>query len=704
MTQRTIHSGMTRFLFIALCLFTGSTTGFSQDLFTQKATSTGNIGVSFSNTGVFGNAFNANFQKGMPSLEYPLGSGIEHIFEGGLWVGARVGSEARVSTAAAGEDANGYGAGDEGYEFTVDTINTQIVERSSLQDSRFASPLAISHQDFVTWYTDRRVTIPGPNTPITNHTKPIGLAVRQESYAWSFAFTDFFVIVTYHITNESADTLRDVYTGIWTDFVVRNVKVTAPRGSAFFSAHGNGVIDSLASQYAFDANGDIGFTDSYVALSYLGTFYQNQLINRKTDPGHKLNYQYWGFRGADPASLSPINDAERYLRMSTSMTEADIQVKYTKAGNRSAMMAAGPLASVAPGESFEVVFAIVCAKKTGFEAAALDKPEQKVDLITNIGWARSTFQGEDVNNNGVLDPGEDANNNGILNRYIVPTPPNSPRIKVVPGDRMVSLYWTKASEQSVDPISNLRDFEGYRIFKTDLGDELDLTRSLNDQLKLVAQFDLAGNPWGFNTGLETSGAFSNLTASPVTFEGDTTRYHYRYDFPGLKNGWMYNFAVTAFDRGDEVKRIPPLESPVRASSLPAFPGTMPNEKFVNGDPFVYPNPFYVKARWDGAGDVNHRIQFANLPSKATVTIFTISGDKVFSFDHDGTPDSGNRTKWFDTFGARTSGNWQATFTGGEYGWNLVSTGNQNIASGLYLFTVEDKDSGDVKTGKFVIIN
>lgn len=687
-----------------LCLSGLTATG--QDLFQQKATNTGNIGITFSNNGIFGNGFNANFQKGMPSLEYPIGSGIEHIFEGGLWIGAKIGNEIKVSTSAAGEDANGYGAGDSGYEFTVNESKPTIIERSSLPESKAASPLAISHQDFVTNFTDKLTYIPGitPQVKITDHQKPIGVDVQLETYAWSFAFTDFFVIMNYTITNNGTDTLKDVHTGVWTDFVVRNVKVTAPRGSSFFAAHGNGVIDSLDTQYAFDSNGDIGFTDSYVALSYLGTFYRNKFVNRKTESNHKVNYQYWGFKGADPASLAPSNDAERFARMSTTMTETDIQKTYTKPGNRSALLSTGGLSTVAPGESFQVIFAISCAKKTGIEPASLDKPEQKKDLITNIGWAKSTFQGEDLNNNGILDSGEDANGNGKIDRYIVPTPPNSPRVKVVPGDRSITVYWDDRAEKSVDPISNKMDFEGYKIYKTDLGDELNLTTGLSDQLKLVAQYDLDGNKFSYNTSLRSSGNFYNLKANPVQFEGDTVKYMYKYVFDGLKNGWMYNFSVTAFDQGDEVKRIPELESPLKTSSRLAFPGTLANSKFTNGEPFVYPNPFYVKAKWDGEGDVNHRIQFANLPAKAKVTIFTLSGDRVYSFTHEGSMDNGNRTKWFDTYGARTSGEWQANSTGGEHSWNLISTGNQNISTGLYLYTVEDLTNDEIKTGKFVIIN
>jgi hypothetical protein len=54
----------------------------------SKFTNVGNIALSVSNFGVYGNALLNLTQPGhQPSCEYPIGSGIEHIFQGGLWVG-----------------------------------------------------------------------------------------------------------------------------------------------------------------------------------------------------------------------------------------------------------------------------------------------------------------------------------------------------------------------------------------------------------------------------------------------------------------------------------------------------------------------------------------------------------------------------------------------------------------------------------------
>ena len=42
-------------------------------------------------------------------------------------------------------------------------------------------------------------------------------------------------------------------------------------------------------------------------------------------------------------------------------------------------------------------------------------------------------------------------------------------------------------------------------------------------------------------------------------------------------------------------------------------------------------------------------------------------------------------------------------SGGEHAWDLLSDHQQAIATGLYLYTVEDKSTGNIKIGKFLII-
>src|SRR5690242_17685235 len=49
-----------------------------------KITDANRVGLTVTNYGFFGNNFNSR----SPSLEYPLGSGFEHLSRAGLWIGA----------------------------------------------------------------------------------------------------------------------------------------------------------------------------------------------------------------------------------------------------------------------------------------------------------------------------------------------------------------------------------------------------------------------------------------------------------------------------------------------------------------------------------------------------------------------------------------------------------------------------------------
>ena len=72
------------------------------------------------------------------------------------------------------------------------------------------------------------------------------------------------------------------------------------------------------------------------------------------------------------------------------------------------------------------------------------------------------------------DTTEDVIANGEIDRYILPTPPSPPKLKVIPADKKVTLLWNNDSENSVDFISKTKDFEGYRVYRSFLGNDLSL--------------------------------------------------------------------------------------------------------------------------------------------------------------------------------------------------------------------------------------
>jgi hypothetical protein len=211
----------------------------------------------------------------------------------------------------------------------------------------------------------------------------------------------------------------------------------------------------------------------------------------------------------------------------------------------------------------------------------------------------------------------------------------------------------------------------------------------------VAEYDKAGNALFYDTDFA-----SVRLGTPVTFEGDTTRYYYKYTFDKVLNGWQHAIAVTAFDEGDQVNNLESLESAPLANMVRAFPGKPGNDGFENGDPFVYPNPYYAGASWEGAStfEEDRKIMFANLPSNCDVRIYTVAGDLVDHFDHSQAY-NGDDIRWFGTY----SDSENTQFAGGEHAWDLLSKDNQIIARGIYLFSVKDLSSGKIFKGKFVVV-
>ncbi|MFH2032925.1 MAG: hypothetical protein ABIJ40_20210 [Bacteroidota bacterium] len=657
----------------------------------SKYTSAGNIGMTITNFGTLGHGF--SLWPEQPSCEYPIGSGIEHLFDGGLWIGGFLSDNAQGSNkrgpfvTTASVDASSVSNRGGGFEFT-NRPESKIIERSSLIDSKFFSPLAVSHQDFVCDFVDTNRTLEN-NELIVDHS-PLGVAVRLESYAWDFSFANFFVILNYWVKNVSNKHIDSIYVGLWNDTVVRNTNITSPRtGSSFFNKGGNGYNDSLKIAYEFDATGDVGFTDSYIGVQLLGT----------SAPYKDENFVCWQFRNTTSTSFfAPQDDNQRYKKMHGYFGEnqkygTEISASVLKQpSNRSMLFTAGDFPSLAPGDSMNVTFAFVAAKKTGSDLPSLDTDYQKSELFLNAGWAIRAYNGEDRNANGILDEGEDSDGNGKITRYILPSPPVTPKTKVIPENNKVTIYWDKRSENSIDPISGKKDFEGYRLYRTNAGYDLTQSQNILSSMIKLAEFDSAGNTIGYNSG------FSAVEMSePMIFPGDITEYWYKFEIDNLLNGWQYTYSVTSFDEGDSDNGLESLESGVLASAQRVLPGTPPTSD-NSVEVGVYPNPYYGNAFWDGNSERLRKIYFYNLPAECEITIYTLSGDIVKRLHHNQLS-NGSNTRWFETFAKDGT----QKMSGGEHAWDLVTEDDQAIATGLYLFSVKDNGNGNMKTGKFLVI-
>jgi hypothetical protein len=92
---------------------------------------------------------------------------------------------------------------------------------------------------------------------------------------------------------------------------------------------------------------------------------------------------------------------------------------------------------------------------------------------------------------------------------------------------------------------------------------------------------------------------------------------------------------------------------------------------------VVPNPFnYHQAnRWSGE---RNRVTFANLTSHCTIRIFTVNGDLIKTFRHKSESST-------------------------EHWAPILTDDNVYPAPGVYVYVVEDNDTGAKETGKFIIV-
>ncbi len=671
----------------------------------SKFTSVGNIGITITNYGVIGDGFREQSPTDQPSCIFPRGSGIEHLFAGGLWVGANTPTGIRVTTGAFNTASLGAGASSN-FEYTnTAELSDLVSERSSIPDNKFFSTEAVSHQDFIADFSDTNVFVPGTSIPIPNH-QPIGIGVHLETYAWNFPFADAFVIFNYEITNVVEDTLKDVYVGLWADLVVRNTNILPPRvGAPFYQDVGVGFVenDSVDMIYAFEY-GESNYTqaDSYVSIAYLGAEPQS---NDNTY-NFEATYNWWLFSGGiEDWERAPADEGSRYQRMQESISDLNFNtLRGNLPGNYMNLISTGPFEEIAPDSTINVVFAITCGKKSGTRPPRQDDELARRNLNTNVSWAYKAYHGEDSNRNGILDYAgtdstEDVNGNGTLDRYVLPTPPAVPRMKVLPGNGKVSILWDKSAEGSIDLISKLRDFEGYRVYRSFIGNDISSSGVLSSMQK-IREFDLRDGLF-YDTGLEEiemDEPIIEVGKDPQTGLIDTIEYYYKIEVDNLHNGWQYAFAVSSFDSGDASLELPSLESSKLTNAVIVSPGTPANPPQEEREIGVYPNPYRVNALWDGSFERERKLFFYNLPKNSEVRIYTLAGDFVDSFIHHGESYRGEGIQWYEKF---AEGN--TIFPGGEHAWDLVSRMDQALATGLYLFTVKDLDSGDVHKGKFVII-
>ena len=335
-------------------------------------------------------------------------------------------------------------------------------------------------------------------------------------------------------------------------------------------------------------------------------------------------------------------------------------------------------------------------------------------------------------------------------RYQGFTPPTRPTVHAETGQGEVRLYWNNHAEQSRDVVTGYADFEGYKIYRSldggqtwggaddmiyntdgifvgwrpyqqfDLSameDSLHCAYTNNDDCERQEQrgHGISGEdpyyPWfslGENTGFDPI-RLDNIKI----INGDTMKYVY-IDLD-VTDGIEYTYSVVAYDMGVEPPFMtrfidvgngqyeaivdtnysnpdqwanPEGYAAIENSKgttildrnfVQVYPGVVPRDDLESVG--VVPNPYIVRSGFKES-EYLRRIRFTNLPERCDIEIYTVSGEYVSTVEHDN-PESGN--EW----------------------WDMRTINNQEVAPGLYLFYVRQKDASgktnDTKVGKFAVI-
>ncbi len=176
----------------------------------------------------------------------------------------------------------------------------------------------------------------------------------------------------------------------------------------------------------------------------------------------------------------------------------------------------------------------------------LSQQSEFFSIALIYGWDREDI----VRNKQIVQKIYDSNYNFAI-------APEKPNVRVVPGDKKVTLYWDERAEFSFDRYLKEYDFEGYKIYRaTDPGfsDAGHITDGYGyDRFTVPIEiYDKVDSVYGFFPETFGTGVQFNLGT-------ETGLVHAFVDSP-LVNGKRYYYAVTAYDRGDLEKNISPSET------------------------------------------------------------------------------------------------------------------------------------------------
>lgn len=499
-------------------------------------------------------------------------------------------------------------------------------------------------QEFFCVYDDRDVNEVA-NQDNDGHT-PLNVLVLQRTYAWGEAYAGEFILVDLIVRNVGELPLLDVFIGLFADADVANKGEAGDPASVddwnFYDE------ENLMMIQGDDTTDADGFDPGIYAMK----------VVRTPAPKEDLSIAFRNFERQ--AGGDPDLNRDKYEMISS----GQIDDPTSFLGDWRYLLGFGPANGgwfagddnnvLLPGQELPVTVAFIAGR---------DVP----DVKKNAEWAQRIYD----------------------NDFQGPAAPNQPNFWVEAFPDRIRVNWRDNSETSVDPITQVADFEGYVIQRSQdtnnwfTLEQYDVINTLPDP-QFERENRNSGMPYDRDPAPGQSWRWDiNATT------GDTVGRIYWYDDTSVLRGWTYYYIVRAFDQGVEGAGV--LITPVGRSYAEATAGYTLATSTIGDeveDVFVVPNPYKGGHAKEADGAINEdgnkiyprKMWFMNLPATgAKIDIYTLSGDHIVTLNHPAGTDL--------------------------LRWNMRNKYSQEVVSGVYLYTVEHgvDGGGPIKVDKFAIL-
>jgi hypothetical protein len=522
----------------------------------QRVHRVGNVNFCITNWGFFGSqsrelyesvggCFNPNptEERPAPSFEMPPNSGLEYLFQGGLWIGAIVEGPTKVETLVTVACDGWFWI----YEMAP-PIGEEgaIIERSNRPGSSCFDLSAVSEQDIIAHFADT-ANAPLTQQPITNDWDgrphiPIGVAITQKSYSWSYEYAKDFVLIDYVIKNvNETKSINNMWIGIYIDADVSHTSESPYANEAGAQDDIAGYVDSVETlrgwtkihtAYIADNDGqpynNVFTSKSPTGVSGVrvvkappgvGTYFNWYISHQEGYPkdwgpwkeaskaewerinpyksGDKFPNSVLGTPGGDISKYFILQNREwDYDQIFTDVwvkdhpndgwlaPESQVNTKDLANGfDTRYLYSFGPFPPIAPGDSITLTIGYIGGEDFHIDpqnrSANLDsRPYEYYKKLNFDNFATNSSWAAWVYDNPL--PGEDTGD-GIPD-FKGPPPPEPPTLTFESSTGKVKIKWNgKRTEKSKDSFTYVQDFEGYKVYMSKTGQDYILLGSFDKE-------------------------------------------------------------------------------------------------------------------------------------------------------------------------------------------------------------------------------